>query len=243
METYGRDVAHVHDVGYGDFARDSAPGLLRLLRRAGIHEGLVVDLGCGSGIWAATLLDDGYDVLGIDQSEALLEIARERAPGARLEHGSLFDVRLPPCAAVTAIGECFSYTVDARAGRPALAALIQRIATVLQPGGLFVFDVVTAGREPEDGRRTWSEGPDWLLCLEAREDPANATLTRRIAVFRPVGDSYRRSDELHRLWLYSRGDALTDLEAAGLQPRTLTGYGRRTRFRRGHVGFAALKRR
>jgi len=104
-----------------------------------------------------------------------------------------------------------------------------------------VFDVMTPGSEPETGRRTWTEGPDWLLCLDAREDLRGRTLTRRIAVFRPDGDCYRRSDETHRLWLYSRGEALADLDAAGLRARTLTGYGRRVRFRRGHIGFAAVK--
>ena len=241
MEAYGRDVAHVHDTGHGDFARDAAPGVLGLMRRAGIHEGLVVDLGCGSGIWAAALVDAGYDVIGVDQSAALLEIARERAPGARFVQASLFDVRLPPCNAVTALGECFSYVVDPRAGRAALAVVLRRIAAALRPGGLLVFDVMTPGSEPEGGRRTWSEGPDWLLCLEAREDPGTGTLTRRIAVFRPENEHYRRSDELHRLWLYSRGDALADLDAAGLQARTLTGYGHRVRFRRGHIGFAAVR--
>jgi SAM-dependent methyltransferase len=241
MEAYGRDVAHVHDVGHGDFARDAAPGVLGLMRRAGVHEGLVVDLGCGSGIWAAALVDAGYDVIGVDQSAALLEIARERAPGARFVQASLFDVKLPPCSAVTALGECFSYCVDERAGRTALAIMLRRIAAALRPGGLLVFDVMTPGSEPEQGRRTWSEGPDWLLCLDVREDPEGATLTRRIAVFRPENEHYRRSDELHRLWLYSRGAALADLDAAGLRGRTLNGYGRRVRFRRGHIGFAAIK--
>jgi len=241
MEAYGRDLAHVHDLGHGDFARDAAPGVLGLMRRAGIHEGLVVDLGCGSGIWAAALVDAGYDVIGVDQSAAVLEIARERAPGARFVQASLFDVKLPPCSAVTALGECFSYAIDPRAGRPALALVLRRIADALRPGGLLVFDVITPGSEPESGRRTWSEGPDWLLCLDAREDPGAGMLTRRIAVFRPENEHYRRSDELHRLWLYSRGDALTDLDAAGLYGRTLSGYGRRVRFRRGHIGFAAIK--
>ncbi|HEX8159038.1 MAG TPA: class I SAM-dependent methyltransferase [Solirubrobacteraceae bacterium] len=243
MEAYGRDLAHVHDAGFGDFARGSARGLLRLLRRAGIQEGLVVDLGCGSGIWAAALLDAGYDVLGIDQSEALLEIARQRVPCALFTHGSLFDAELPPCAAVTAIGECVSYMVDSRAGRTALVALMRRVAAALQPGGLFVFDIVIPGREPAGGRRTWSEGADWLLCLHAHEDPDRRMLTREITIFRQLGDGYRRSDETHRLWLYSRADAVADLEAAGLQPRILSGYGQRVRFRRGHVGFAAFKPR
>ncbi|MEW5927683.1 MAG: hypothetical protein AB1941_09365 [Gemmatimonadota bacterium] len=53
--SYREDLASVHHVGFGDFAEGAAPGVLALLRQAGIREGLVVDLGCGSGVWARAL--------------------------------------------------------------------------------------------------------------------------------------------------------------------------------------------
>jgi ubiquinone/menaquinone biosynthesis C-methylase UbiE len=118
---YGRDVAHVHDTGHGDYARDAAPDLLRRLHDAGLDGGLVVDLGCGSGIWARALLDAGFEVLGVDLSADLLAIARERAPEARFVQASVLDVDLPPCAAVTAMSEVVNYAADPRLGRPALA--------------------------------------------------------------------------------------------------------------------------
>lgn len=53
---YHDDLAHVQHDGFGDFARRAAPGLLALLRQAGIGRGAtVVDLGCGSGIWLREL--------------------------------------------------------------------------------------------------------------------------------------------------------------------------------------------
>jgi hypothetical protein len=41
----------------------------------------------------------------------------------------------------------------------------------------------------------------------------------------------------------TRPEALADLDAAALQPRILTGYGRQVRLRRGHLGLVVLKRR
>ena len=79
---YREDVAYIHDVGHADFALRSAPGILEILRENGVTEGLVVDLGCGSGQWARELLWAGYRVLGIDISEAMIGLAREKAPGA-----------------------------------------------------------------------------------------------------------------------------------------------------------------
>ncbi len=45
---YSDDLAYIHHVGYGSFARDAAPGVLEIFRRHDITDGLVVDLGCGS---------------------------------------------------------------------------------------------------------------------------------------------------------------------------------------------------
>ena len=80
---YTDDLAYIHDVGFGEFALKSAPGLLNILRQRKIFAGLVVDLGCGSGLWARELTQAGYDVLGIEQSAAMIEIARKKTPKAR----------------------------------------------------------------------------------------------------------------------------------------------------------------
>src|SRR5215469_14060460 len=112
MAGYTEDLAYIHDTGYGDFARTAAPALLESLRARGITSGLVVDLGCGSGIWAQALVAAGYDVLGIDISPAMIRLARRKAPGAKFRTASLLSAELPPCAAVTAIGECVNYAFD-----------------------------------------------------------------------------------------------------------------------------------
>ena len=71
MPTYRDDLSYIHHVGFGGLAGGAAPGLLGLLREAGIREGLVVDLGCGSGLWARELTEAGYEALGIDSSAAM----------------------------------------------------------------------------------------------------------------------------------------------------------------------------
>src|SRR3954471_24084374 len=51
-----------------------------LLRRHGISEGAVLELGCGTGKHAEHLVRLGYSVQGIDLSPSMVEIARRRAP-------------------------------------------------------------------------------------------------------------------------------------------------------------------
>jgi SAM-dependent methyltransferase len=206
---YERDLAHVHDAGFGFFARGAAPGIVRRLRRAHIDRGVVVDLGCGSGILARKLTDAGYDVLGVDASGPMLDIARERAPDARFVQASLHEAELPPCAAITAVGEIFCYAgIRAR--------LFERLHAALAPGGVLLFDVATPGREGTEPRRAWHEGDGWLVCMEARANPEGTELTRRIATFLRAGDAgWRRSDETHTLSLYDPAILARGLRAAG----------------------------
>jgi len=220
MQAYQSDLAYIHDVGFGDFARKAAPGLLAILRRAGIRGGLVVDLGCGSGIWAAELTR-GYDVLGIDISCPMLALARKRAPAARFVNASFLSAKLPPCDAVTAIGECFNYTFDRRSSRRELARFFRRVYEALRPGGVFIFDIAEPGRAL---RRAYAEGKDWAILFEA--EPGRDLLIRRMTTFRQVGKLYRRSEATHRLRLYRSSDVAAELRGARFAVRVLRAYGR-----------------
>jgi len=109
LGAYNRDLAYIHDVGFGSFAQRSAPGVLKILRRNGISSGLVIDLGCGSGLWARRLADAGYDVLGIDLSPDMIALALRRVPQASFRTASFLDADFRQCTAITSLGECFNY--------------------------------------------------------------------------------------------------------------------------------------
>jgi SAM-dependent methyltransferase len=256
---YREDLAYIHDVGFGHFANNAAPGLLEMLRQGSIRrdqgsisapagergssvpKNLIIDLGCGSGILARKLSDAGYRVLGVDQSEAMLDIARNRVPTEEFHRGSLLTAKLPRCAGVTAIGEAFSYLFDRRMLEAALPGLFRRIYDALVPGGLLIFDVVGPGRVPGPGplRKYW-EGEDWTALVETEEDRQRMILTRRITSFRRVGKLYRRTVEVHRLRLSTRLELAKQLRDCGFRVRSLRGYGQ-MRFPPGLFGFLARK--
>ncbi|HXM45251.1 MAG TPA: class I SAM-dependent methyltransferase [Bryobacteraceae bacterium] len=241
MTAYDRDLAYIHDTGFTGFIKKAAPGLLRLLRQNRILGGRVVDAGCGSGVWARELSERRYEVLGIDISAHMIRLARRQAPAAKFQIGSFLSAELPPCDAVTAIGECVNYAFDRRSGKKGLAEFFHRVHRALRPGGVFVFDIVEPGAVSEGTlQRKFLEGPDWAVLLEVREDRRRKTLTRQIASFRRMGKLYRRSEEIHRLHLYSGAELLAELSRAGFEARMLGGYGR-FRFPRAHVGFLARK--
>ncbi len=222
-DAYRPDLAYTHDVGFGTHARKSAPVLLEALRSSGLESGLVIDLGCGSGILSEAVAAAGYDVLGIDISAAMLELARRRVPTGQFREGSLLTAELPPCVGVAAVGEALNYLFDAGNTKRALSKLFRRVRDALCPGGAFLFDVAGPGRVPDDRRRGFVEGEDWAV-LVVQEEKGDR-LVRQITSFRKVGELYRRDREEHHLRLLSAAELAEELRGIGFRARVLRGYG------------------
>lgn len=55
-----------------------AERILTILKEYNIEDGILCDLGCGTGNMTTRLSDAGYDMIGIDCSEEMLQIAREK---------------------------------------------------------------------------------------------------------------------------------------------------------------------
>ncbi len=192
-------------------------------------------------MWACELIDAGYRVLGIDISEAMIELSRKKVPEADFRVGSLFEVEIPPCAAVTAISEVLNYLFDAENEDLGLGRLFQRVHDALVPGGVFVFDVIGPGQVPPgDKTRGFSVGEDWAVLSEREEDVERGTMERRIVSFRKAGEYYRRDDEVHRVRLYDPSGLSAELERAGFRVRTMRSYGGLP-LSEGHAAFVARK--
>jgi SAM-dependent methyltransferase len=222
---YNEDLAYIHDVGFRDYALKSTPEILQLLHDRKIPTGLIVELGCGTGLTAEMLQQAGYQVLGIDISEGMINIAKSRVPTAEFRVASLFTADIPACDAVISIGECLSYAFAPNSDA-VLEALFRRIYQALKPGGSFIFDVVIPGHvAPGEITKSFTEGQDWIVLVEKQEDPVQQVLTRRIITLRQVGDVYRRTDEVHCQRLFSQATLVQTLSQIGFQVETRLEYG------------------
>jgi SAM-dependent methyltransferase len=226
VDAYREDLAYIHDKGHGAVARDAAERLIGELATGRHPNGTVVDLGCGSGILASVLVETGYQVVGIDVSEAMVALARERVPSAEFRIGSFVSADLPTSVAVTAIGEVVNYAFDAANGEAALADLLRRAYEALVPGGVLLFDVAGPDRaRPGETCRTQTMGLDWAVLVETAVEPGTGVLTRHITSFRQVGVLYRRDVEVHRLVLREPAAVLELLREVGFQAEILPRYG------------------
>lgn len=220
----------------------AAGELIGQLHRREINDGLVVDLGCGSGLTAMRLIEAGFDVLGVDTSPEMIELAKINAPDADFVVASLFDVEIPRCAAVTAIGESINYAFDPSTTRTDVAGFAQRVFDVLMPGGLVMLDAAGPGRiglgETNDAR---FEGDDWALFVRTEGAPDGRSMTRETMLFRREGELWRRTDEQHDLVLYSPETVTEQLLVAGFDVVVMSGYEDLT-FPEGWNGFLGRKR-
>jgi SAM-dependent methyltransferase len=222
---YSTDLAYIHDAGFSDFARRAAPEIVAIFRGYGIRRGLVVDVGCGSGVLASHLIEAGYRVLGIDRSAAMIRLGRQRTRRTTFRVASLPVVRFPRCVAIVALNEIVNYMSDSPRRLDALARFVAHAYEALTPGGLLIFDFLASGE-----RRTYSgksrSGADWAIAASAKIDRSGRVLTRELTMFRQIAGEYRKSHETHRIRIYEADRVRDVLTAAGFIVRMRRSYGR-----------------
>lgn len=92
----------------------------------------VIDLGCGNGALTAVLKEKGYQVIGVDDSEDMLEKARNIHPELDFCRGNALDFQMEPVDAV------FSNAVLHWIDRDRQQEMLENIASNIKPGGEFV---------------------------------------------------------------------------------------------------------
>lgn len=185
----------MHHLGFGAHADDCAPGILALLSPVRERDGLVLELGCGSGRLTRHLLDTGHRVIATDASAAMVDLARQTAPEAEIRRLVLPDDPLPAADAIVSVGHVLNYLEDGAAIDRALAA----IGEALRPDGIVAVDLcdLRYARIHADRPPAVRITDDWAV-VSRGSAPAPATYLREITVFvRESDGSWRRDDERH----------------------------------------------
>lgn len=119
--------------------------VLAALREHGVSDGIVIDLGCGTGELTLRLAQAGYDMIGVDASEEMLSVLQEKEfelgmSGVLLLHQELqtLDLYGTVRAAVSTF-DTFNHIGPVDEFERALC----RASLFLEPGGVFVFDMNT----------------------------------------------------------------------------------------------------
>lgn len=192
--------------------------LIELLKEYHIEEGVVCELGCGTGKMTRLLADAGYDMIGVDMSEDMLAIASMENPQQILYLcQDMRELELyGTVAAVVSVCDSMNYLLE----EEDLLEVFQRVNEYLEPGGVFLFDLNTIYKyETLLGETTICENrPEgsfiWENYYDAEEQINEYDLTLFI---QEKENLYRKFEETHYQRGYSMEKIRTLLEEAGME--------------------------
>jgi SAM-dependent methyltransferase len=222
------DLAAVHHRAFGGHAAACAPGIVDFLAPVLARDGLVLELGCGTGLLTRELIGAGHRVIATDASPAMLDIARDLVGESAedVRQLTLPDDPLPQADAVVAVGHPLNYLPSAEAVDRALIA----IAQALRPGGLLALDLCDLewGRARRDPPVFARVRDDWAIITEFSV-PAPDRFVRDITTFVPNPDgSWRRDSEHHENVLIDTALVPALLGRHGIQAHVGLSFGAET---------------
>lgn len=195
--------------------------LTGLLKEYQVNDGLVLDLGCGTGSLTEILAKKGYDMIGIDNSEDMLQIAMEKRADSGLDILYLLqDMRefelYGTVAAVVSICDSMNYLTDYED----LVQTLKLANNYLDPQGVFIFDMNTVHKYRDlIGDRTIAEARDECSFIWDNDyDPETKINEYDLTLFiQEEDDLYRRFVETHYQKAYELEEVKRAIAEAGME--------------------------
>nr|WP_295277724.1 class I SAM-dependent methyltransferase [uncultured Blautia sp.] len=220
FQAYG-EFARVYDM-FQDNVDYEAWGrwLKQQLASRGITDGLVLELGCGTGTMTELLAEAGYDMIGVDNSEEMLAEAMEK----RVESGhdilyllqNMQEFELyGTVRAVVSVCDSMNYITE----EEDLEHVFSLVNNYLDPQGIFLFDMNTIYKyQTMIGDTTIAENRDeGSFIWENSYDEETGINTYELTLFIPREDGlYEKDEEIHYQRAYSLEKIRELIEKAGL---------------------------
>lgn len=118
--------------------------MLELFQRFGTRPNILLDLACGTGEFSVAFAKKGLDVIGVDCSENMLAVARDKAQKAKQDVLFLCQ-RAEELDLYGTVGGaicCFD-SINHITESAVLSKAFEKVSLFLEPDGLFIFDVNT----------------------------------------------------------------------------------------------------
>ncbi|MCI8668567.1 MAG: class I SAM-dependent methyltransferase [Lachnospiraceae bacterium] len=220
MEAYS-EFAGVYDMFMDNIPyREWGEYLIALLNEYGIRDGLLLDLGCGTGTMTELLAEAGYDMIGIDNADEMLNIAVSKREQSGYDilylNQDMREFELyGTVRAIISICDSINYITE----EEDLLQVFQLVNNYLDMGGLFIFDLNTEYKYRQIGDATIAENREegsfiWENNYYEEEMINEYDLTLFI---RGEDGRYDRYMENHLQRAYSLNRVIELIEKAGLK--------------------------
>jgi len=220
MEAY-TDFADVYDTLMDNTPyKEWCERITDILRRDGIENDLVLDLGCGTGTLTELLAKEGYDMIGIDYSQEMLARAMEKREESGLQILYLLqDMRefelYGTVGAIVSVCDSLNYLLE----EEDVIETFRLINNYLDPKGLFIFDFNTVYKYKEViGDATIAENrEDCSFIWENYYHEEDEINEYEVTFFVKEGELFRRFEETHYQRGYTPQQMKDFLKKAGLE--------------------------
>ncbi len=204
MEAY-TSFAQVYDMFMDNVPyEDWATYIYKQFHQHGITDGKILDLGCGTGKITSFLSKKGYDMVGVDSSIEMLEVAAFRNDTDIMYlHQDIVEMDLySDFKAAYSTCNCLNYVLE----DTDLYDVFQRVYDKLEDGGLFIFDLNTEYKYREILQdNTFAENrEDGSFIWDNYFDTENNINEYQLALFIKQNDNiYKKYEEVHYQRAYS----------------------------------------
>lgn len=195
------------------------------LKSEGITDGLVLDLGCGTGTMTRLLSDKGFDMIGVDASDEMLQVAMAGSleAGQSESNAILYlcqDMRefelYGTVKAVVSVCDSMNYITD----EADFLHVLTLVNNYLDPDGLFIFDLNTPWHYMEElADNTFAESrEDAAFIWDNYFDKESGINEYELTLFQKAEDGlFARNCECHYEKAYSLEEVKKLLEKAGME--------------------------
>jgi ubiquinone/menaquinone biosynthesis C-methylase UbiE len=219
------DVAEVYDEMAADpalqkFYQYWRKLLLQAISERGLKVETIVDLMCGTGNSCIPWIRmRGWSVIGVDGSAAMLRQARKKSDRVRWYHQDIRKLRLEERAEVAT---CHFDALNHILSIEELQQVFHRVANILKPNGLFLFDVSTEHwfRWLHEREKLYMIGKNYMMSSN-QYNPKNRIVEFRQLWFIPQGRFYEKRLVRVRERAYTAGEIRMIARASGFRVLTV----------------------
>lgn len=221
MSQYGQ-FSNVYDLFMDNIPYEEwAEGIEIILKENSIDDGLVLDLGCGTGTLTELLAKKGYDMIGVDASEDMLAEAIGKKPDGLdilYLNQDITDFELyGTVRAVVSTCDSLNYVLEDEN----LINVFKLVNNYLEPDGVFIFDM----NAPEKYENVLADNvfaenrDDASFIWENSYDAESHVNEYALTLYLEDADTglYERIEEFHYQRAYSRDEIKDILDKAGLE--------------------------
>jgi SAM-dependent methyltransferase len=206
----------MRDVDYDRWAEH----VLDLMQDFGIKGKRILNLACGTGCTELAWSKRGYEVTGLDQSSEMIERAREKAPARLKDRFLVADMRTFELGRTFDLIFCLYDSLNYLTSPQDVQACFRKVASHLNPGGGFIFDIATEANILENfTNTTYAENFEDFAYIWDNEYNIRTKICRSDFHFfyrEPDSRAFTRRSEVHYQRIYASRELVKWLKEAGL---------------------------